>query len=96
MITTVYLTGLPGVKRKKVRAMFFGRGSVSQYLRLMPGGKTKTFCSAGPRGAVNVYLDDDGNWRCNFCRYASVLSDVVCKTKKAVREWLTKWLPEQG
>lgn len=50
-------------------------------------------CSAaGDNGAVTVWQDDEGAWRCVFTRWRSVVEETVLGTK--VWSWLKEWMPK--
>lgn len=52
-------------------------------------------CSAaGDNGAVTVWLDDGGAWRCAFTRWHFVVDEVVVGTKAQVWAWLQEWMPK--
>ena len=57
--------------------------------------RTNRICSAaGNNGAVTVWKDDDGAWRCAFCRHRMTVGEATVGTKAQVREWLREWMPK--
>lgn len=88
---TYTFTGLPGVAGEKLEGPM--TESVSGFMAALRGNR---ICSAvGSNGAVTVWKDDDGMWRCDFSRYCSTVCGATVKTKAQVREWLREWMPER-
>lgn len=52
-------------------------------------------CSgAGDHGAVIVWRDDAGGYRCAFQRFQNTIASVCLESKAAVYGWLKEWLPK--
>ena len=85
----VHLQGLDGVKKKVVKARFFR--SVSQCITLL---RTNRFLTAADdRGAINLYKDDEGNFRGQRCFMMGIRSEKISNTKKGIIDWLKVELP---
>jgi len=91
MAEIVELTGLPGIKRRRVRAALVN--SISAFMAVFMT-RTKAATGAGDHGAVNVYIDDDGSYRCQFMRRHTVIDASWFTTKAGVRRWLSEWWPK--
>lgn len=83
--------GMPGVRAKQLRGPM--KSTASGFMTALR--KYRYCADAGDFGAVSVYRDDDGNYRCSFQVYMSSKAGGVFKTKREVRDWLVKWLPAQ-
>lgn len=83
--------GMPGVRSKHLRGPM-----ASTVTGFMAALRKYRICSdAGDYGAVNVYRDDDGNYRCSFQVFYSTKGAGTFKTKRDVEKWLKRWLPRQ-
>lgn len=82
--------GLSGVRGGKLRGLRFH--SVTGALRLLTESRLVT--TANDEGAIDIYIDDKGNYRCLFMRYLCVLNETHLKTKSGVKAWLKIWLPK--
>lgn len=52
-------------------------------------------CSAaGDHGAVMVWQDDAGSYRCAFQRYCATLASATFNSKAGVYRWLAAFLPK--
>lgn len=49
--------------------------------------------SAGDHGAIMVWRDDSGQWRCSFMRFCTPRNEAVFSSKAAVLKWVREWLP---
>lgn len=67
-------------------------GSVTAAMSALREGE-RAVTGAGDHGAWNVYVRDDGRYHCEFFRYLVTVNVETHSTKKAVREWLTLWVP---
>ena len=85
----VTLRGLPGVKQVRTRAVFVT--SVTMGMEFVREGLAIT-CS-GDEGALNVWKDDDGTWRCERHRFKLVASEAKFKYIAAVAQWLKDNFP---
>jgi hypothetical protein len=88
----VQLVGLPGVSREKTEAAFVR--SVTAASKELRAGNAIT--SAGDCGAVNVWKDDEGMWRCEFHRFMVTIDSKTFKYLAAVCEWLREWMPRMN
>ena len=81
------LIGLAGT-RKVRHCEFFESpsGAVSCLRRKMAS------TSAGDYGAINVWDDKDGNYRCESMAHYNVLDSQVFSSLRAVRSWVSIWL----
>ena len=81
------LIGLAGT-RKVRRCEFFGspNGAVN-FLR-----RKVAATNAGDYGAINVWDDKDGNYRCESMRNYTILDSQVFTSLRAVRSWVRTWL----
>ncbi len=84
------LIGLPGVKGGKIADVSFAK-SVSGAMKVLRTHRAVT--GAGDHGAWTVWRDDDGKYRCDFSRHRVTVNEIVADTKRAVRGWLTAWVP---
>jgi hypothetical protein len=84
------LVGLPGIADGAIDNVRFFK-SVHGCMKLLRTERGAT--AAGDYGAVNVYLDDDGEYRCIFMVHFMTRSSVSMGTKRAVMQWLKEWLP---
>lgn len=82
------LRGLPGTS-KALRCQHFV--SIDDALRCIQRRRAVT--AAGPRGAINVWRDDAGRLRSNFCRDLVTLDEQIHGDAAALRLWLEHWLP---
>ena len=85
------LTGLPGVKRKIVPC---------KMVRTITAALTVTrkvaTTAANYNGAINVWIDDAGDYRAEFCRYLRTKGGGAFKIKSALRDWLREWWPKMS
>lgn len=90
MSNLLTFNGMPDVRRKSLKGPMVD--SANGFLTAL---RSHRICSAaGDDGAVNVYIADDGTYRCSFCRYLHYVSNEKFTTKAAVRRWLKEWLPK--
>ena len=83
------LTDLPGVSDKEVECGFFQTISGCQTVLR----QFKAATAAGDKGAINVWVDDDGRYRVAFCRRLIVVNTRNFATLAEVRVWLKKFMP---
>ena len=81
---------LPGVADGELEGGF--ASSSTGLLRALKTDRLATV--AGEHGAVIVWIDDAGTYRCEFCRDDLTLEEQVFDAKAQVREWLSAWLPK--
>lgn len=86
-------SGLPGVKGGtiKPRGKHMAR-TVSGLMAILRKGRICS--SAADCGAVTVWKDDKGAYRCEFDRHRVPFNEATFDTKAAVRRWLKEWLPQ--
>lgn len=84
------LSNLEGVERKLIKCEFFN--SVTQCLRLLKRDKATT--AADDRGAINVYIDDEGVYRGYRYYMMGQRSFIVTMSKKDLINWLKIELPK--
>lgn len=83
------LVGLPG--RKEVRTPARIVHSAAQAVAMLT--KRHAVTASGPRGAINLYVQDDGSYRCMFMCRGLMLSDIVLRSREGVRMWLKGFFP---
>lgn len=82
--------GLPGVAAESIDGP-----NVKSVTGALEAMKAERMCwFAGDYGSINVWRDDDGKLRANFCRYQAVLDEEIFTTKKALQDWLRAWTPK--
>lgn len=84
----VTLTGLPGVRRREVKARYIT--SVSGAILALRAGFAAT--SAGTYGAINVWRDDKGIYHGEFHRFMVTQSSESFPRIEAARPWLQTWI----
>ena len=83
------LRGLPNTSEDVNAVRVSSRTKAIESIRLnMP------ITSSGDRGSINVWIDDDLNWRCEFMRHRITVSRIEPKRKAEIYEWLREWFPE--
>lgn len=55
---------------------------------------TQAATAAGSNGAINIWIDDDGHFRCESMRFYSTLDKQVYSDVNKVKQWAKKWLKE--
>lgn len=67
-------------------------GTVSQAMKAL---REVRLCSAaGDHGAVTVWRDDAGLFRCDFSRHRNTVATALWSKKVEVQAWLREWLPK--
>ena len=87
----VTLTDLPDMPHK-VRAVDVQ--TRTEAARWLVQGKAVT--AAGDSGAVNLWRDRHGMYRCEFYRFRLTADSSMFGTLSAVRKWLREWWPKMG
>lgn len=82
------MRGLPGTLKDVEAASVKTRSSAIQQLR-----QKTAITAAGDYGALIVWFDDDGLFRCEFMRHCKTVNASQFKYLAAVDEWLRKWFP---
>lgn len=82
------LSGLKGISAKEVECKFIEKAKDIE--RILKSGKAAT--TAGDNGAINVYLDDEANIRCESMRYRASLEKKVYRSYPAAIAWTKKWM----
>lgn len=80
---------LPGVRGGKLRAPFVS--NPTEAMRIL--AKRRAISAAGDDGAVFVYRDDAGKFRCHFMVRWSQREAQIFTSKASVRRWLAEWMP---
>lgn len=86
------LAGLPGVKETLETNGY--QDSVTGFLNALKSQRAAT--GAGDHGSVTVWIDDDGQFRCAFTRFCSIVNTQIFEHKKQIKAWLTEWLPQMN
>lgn len=81
--------GLPGVVEKSLDGLMVH--TLSGALRNL--GPHRVCSDAGDAGAVTVWIDSAGSYRCAFTRQWVTIDSAVAATKKEVGAWLREWMP---
>jgi hypothetical protein len=84
------LTGLPGVSQKSIEAGGFR--TVEGAMRVIRDNRAGT--AAGHNGAINIWIDDAGNFRGAFMQFAIIKDWFEGTTKIGLRQWLKTWIPK--
>jgi hypothetical protein len=82
------LIGLPGVKGG-IRVCEYFR-SISGCRRILRDGLAAT--AAADNGAINVWRDDEGSYRCEAYRYKLTIAAESFSSFAKVADWLKVWL----
>lgn len=85
------LIGLPGVAGGEIDDMSYF-SSITDGLKKLTSFRAVT--AAGDNGAVTVYKDDEGHYRCMFARHMTNHDETTTPTKSGVRDWLKSWHPK--
>lgn len=84
-------TGLPFVRGGTLRGPMVK--SASAFLTALR--RYRICSSSGCHGAVVVWLDDAGLYRCHFMRWRVTIAEACFRTKREVKDWLKLWLSRQ-
>lgn len=87
------MTGLQGVEGGCIENAVLFR-SVTAGMRGLR--ESRAINAANDNGAVAVWKDDDGNYRCERAKWRMPQQEVTFKTKAHVRAWLAEQLPLIG
>jgi len=82
--------GLEGVKAKELNGPMVN--SMTAMLNALVGNFVAG--SAGDKGSICAWLDDEGNYRASFCQWMSEKSAFI-GTKSELKKWLKEWFPQQ-
>lgn len=83
------LTGLPDTRKVRKTLMF---STITQALKILR--KRVAASTASDEGAINIWNDKFGMWRCERQRYMITQSSGAFKTLKEVAAWLKVELPK--
>ncbi len=84
--------GLEGVKGGKLKGPSFVKQDITAFKKALD--KARVCSTASDEGAITVWIDDDGYYRCDMSRY---LRSIVCQrfsTFSEVSKWLRRYLPQ--
>lgn len=84
----VILKGLEGIKRKKIEAAWIV--DVTDISNVLKKGLACT--SAGDNGAINIWKDDDGLFRCKAMRYRRTINEQKYRNISDVENWISIWI----
>lgn len=90
-LLNTYGPNLPGVRGGKLRGPM--AKSVNGFMEALKSYRAVS--DAGDHGAVMVWVDDDGLYRCHFMVRFFSQNEQILKRKSEVRKWLATWLPKQ-
>lgn len=82
------LKNLDGVSKTEVEAVFIEK--VSDIKKILREGKAAT--DAGFRGAINIWCDDAGIYRCEAIRFLRTIEEKKFKKLSEVEEWAVNWI----
>lgn len=82
--------GLPGVLEKSLDGLMVH--TLSGALRNL--GPHRVCSDAGDVGAVTVWIDSAGSYRCAFTHQWAIIDSVIVATKREVGLWLKEWIPK--
>jgi hypothetical protein len=51
--------------------------------------------AAGDKGAITVWIDDDGKYRACFSRFCRNVDEQIFTTQRALRVWLKEWFSKK-
>lgn len=80
------LVGLPDTTRELEADMVFSPSAVVRALR---AGRAAT--TAGDRGAINIWKDDNNNWRGEVLRFMVSVELKTFKKQAAIGPWFKRW-----
>jgi len=83
----VTLTGLEGINRKETKAVFINKASEVEKITT-----DIAVTSAGDKGAINIWLDNDNHFRCNAMRHLKSIDTQIYSDISKVKEWAKLWL----
>lgn len=83
------LVDVPGVSGGEVKA--YAAKSPNDALFFITDSKAVT--AAGDNGALNVWRDDSGQWRCEFHRRLCTINSITTKSVRRVMAWMREWWP---
>lgn len=84
------LVNLEGVKRKKTKCVFIKDASRIKGLL----SRDVAITSADDNGALNIWIDDKGVYRCKSMRYGFILDKKETLDIEEVIQWAEKWIKE--
>lgn len=82
------LNGLEGVKKKETPCKIFNK--VGEVKNILKSGEAAT--TADSNGAINVWVDDDGYYRCESMAWMRTLDKQIYKKMSDVNKWVSIWL----
>lgn len=88
MVKLTNLPGRPGITKAE------GVSSRTAAINALRSGNAVT--ASGDDGAINVYRDNAGEFRCIFCQFRVRIKSETFRHLAAVDEWLREWFPKLG
>lgn len=84
------LNGLAGVRKAELPCVY-ARSVTDALVRI----KTRrAVTAAGSDGAINIWRDDKGCLRSNFCRFRQTVTEAEHTSAASLRRWLKVWWPQ--
>lgn len=83
--------GLNGVKGGELEGPLVGM-TINRFKVALR--ESRVCSTAGDNGAVTVWQDDEGKWRCALTRYCVTIEETVVGTKAQIWTWLKEWMPK--
>ncbi len=85
------LINLAGTAATETNAVFIS--DANEVDKLTP---ETALTAAGNNGAINVWIDDEGKFRCESMRFMVSLEEQTYSDRQSVRYWIAKWLVQIG
>lgn len=81
------LTDLEGVSQIETECIFLEKPS--DIIWILRKGLAAT--TAGSKGAINIWKDDEGYFRCEACRHLVIVESKKYKYISMAEKWVKKW-----
>ena len=81
------LNNLEGAKNKEMECFFISKSEDISKISFDIAGT-----AAGDSGAINVWLDDDGHFRCESMAYMRTIEKMAFSDVDKAKKWVKKWL----
>lgn len=82
------LVGLPGLSQPETPALFIKKGSDIRVCLYNAYAAT----ASGLSGAINIWQDDEDNYRCEAMSYGNTFETKIFKKIESAERWADKWL----